>query len=199
MASPVKGQLLIQDTAGAVTRITLNGDTADISAGGEQKFGDLLLRDSNGKVGVEIGAKVFGPSLSGWVIRIKAADGTDLVQLGPRAELELGGKEQLGGAGRDGEIRIRDKAGFTRVKLDGAALDDTTALFAESRGSGVVGRGVRTVSLARAGRLLACSALAPPATPMGSSGVVAPGCGARALRKLAADVTTLGNLLGTYT
>jgi hypothetical protein len=107
------GQLEIRDTSDTVTRITLNGDTAGISAGGKNRDGELLLKDSNDNVRVQIGTIApFHPALPwDWAVTIKAADGTNIARLGQSADLTLGG------AGHDGDLLLKDKAGKFRIRV----------------------------------------------------------------------------------
>jgi hypothetical protein len=117
------GQLEIRDSSDTVTRITLDGETADISAGGEQKDGDLSLRDAaDSSVRVHIGrdvvkivgVKPVGKPVPAWGLWIKAADGTHVVQLVPDGNLVLGGK------GSDGDLSLTDEAGKVRIRAGGA-------------------------------------------------------------------------------
>jgi hypothetical protein len=55
MSEPILGTLEVKDTAGANIRVTINGDDADITAGGKGQDGDLVLRDASDKERIRIG------------------------------------------------------------------------------------------------------------------------------------------------
>src|SRR5687768_7018169 len=130
MAEQVAGKLEIQDGAGTVTRITLDGGSADIVAGGGSQHGDLVLRDAAGQERVRLGrvtestSAIDDPSptvvAQYWGLRVKDAEGRNTIQLGrsaannpttpnvpvPQAAVDL----ILGGNDVTGRISLRDAA-----------------------------------------------------------------------------------------
>ena len=90
----VPDKLVVQDAAGQQARIELNGNTADITAGGNGKGGDLLIKDIAGKKRVHVGAiSETGPVdptsptpppviASYWGLKVQNDTGANVVQLG---------------------------------------------------------------------------------------------------------------------
>jgi hypothetical protein len=116
MANPIQGELDIQDTAGSVTRIKLNGDTAHISAGGEKRNGDVVLSDSTPKEKIHIGRTKLGkPPNERWVwaVNIMNSSGKSMAMLTEEGDLYLGGE------GADGDIVVSDKDGKGRIRVGG--------------------------------------------------------------------------------
>jgi len=120
MANPIQGELDIQDTAGSLTRIKLNGDTAHISAGGHGQNGDIVLIDSADKERIHIGRDKLGkPPNERWVwtVNIMNSLGKKMAMLNEEGDLYLGGK------GADGDIVVTDKDGNLRISVGGDGHD----------------------------------------------------------------------------
>lgn len=130
---PVQGILEIQTDPGGTTRIVLDPDNADITAGGNGRSGDLVLKNGNGtevaRLGViqEYVADVTQPTptlIASYVgLRIRTADGVNLVRIGriPSAPTQVTPPEEVGvifgGTGFSGTLRMVDKNNKTRLIL----------------------------------------------------------------------------------
>jgi len=133
----VPEKLVVQDTSGQQDRIELNGNTGDITAGGNGKTGDLLLTDTGGKQRLHVG--LIGesgpidpssptqpaPIASYWGVKVQNNAGVNVVQLG-RVPVQTGPAPAagtstvsfiLGGGGHMGIIEIHNDEGESRVRL----------------------------------------------------------------------------------
>jgi hypothetical protein len=134
--SEVQGKLEIQGTQDNLTRIELNGDNGSITAGGSAQTGALLLRDAQEKERIRLGLiKVFGPQQVGgstapqvvaqyWGMRIKDANGEDLMRIGFIPAPKVGAAPSastvsliLGATGHAGLLQLNNNNGAPRVRL----------------------------------------------------------------------------------
>lgn len=132
MADPVKGVLEVRTDPGDVTRITLNPDSADITAGGEGAGGDLILKSGSQEV-IRLGRIVETSSefdvpvplaeYNG--LRIRTSGGVEVVRIGRIRASVLGPGDVapdevsviVGGPGFSGRVQLVDKNKKTRVTL----------------------------------------------------------------------------------
>jgi hypothetical protein len=103
MGTPIQGVVEIQTDPGGVTRIVLDPDTADITAGGGGASGNLVLKNAAGET----------RTVLGHILRIKASDGTQLLELTTGAGLFVGGESQAG------ELILSDGANHQTVYISG--------------------------------------------------------------------------------
>ncbi|UCG83544.1 MAG: hypothetical protein JSW38_01625 [Dehalococcoidia bacterium] len=137
------GTFEILDGAGISVKITLNGDDADIFAGGSGKNGDLMLfrqdttdpRDYEQATIFLAGGKgdaiLGGNGVDGDIV-LRNRDGNNVISIlaGKQnivirdasgnnvIELGKGGNLYLGGGGQDGDVVLRSGGGITRIHLD---------------------------------------------------------------------------------
>jgi hypothetical protein len=108
------GKVEIQDSRSRKpnTRITLDGDQAGISAGGNRKNGDLVLYDTDGKERMSIGAE--------FPISAQDASGKTVFAVFDKtiAGVLVGTDKEEGGK-KAGRIVLRDKVGNASIDLDG--------------------------------------------------------------------------------
>ncbi len=131
MTTSIPGMLEIQDDTGSVTRITLDGNTATITAGGANQRAEIVLNTGEGKPRVRIGKILWGKKPSQkWVYGISILDdsGYTIAYLGPYANLGLGGH------GTGGAIELREETGPVRIRADAEE-----GIWAHSTGQGPAG------------------------------------------------------------
>lgn len=130
MAQTFKGMVEIQNAAAART-IGLDGDRAEVAAGGSGQDGDIVVKDGNGNRTVWIRGKVpdvlLGVRLPGEIgIYLDGGEGDILVRrriLGVEREvLKFDASDaalQIGSEGSDGDFTVRDSAGRSVLHFDG--------------------------------------------------------------------------------
>ena len=133
----VPDKLVVQDTAGQQARIELNGNNANISAGGSGQTGDVLLKDTSDKPRINVGV-ITEPGVSSpgdtmppppvasyWGLRVKNGSGANMVQLG-RVPTSSGPIQApfantvsfvLGGGGNAGIIEVQNAEAQSRVRI----------------------------------------------------------------------------------
>ena len=105
MAQTVEQILTVTPAGSETATISLDGDSADMTAGGNALAGNLRLFDGGGQERVTLAAQ------NGSVALLNAAGEV-------MAELAATGNLTLGGTGGDGDLYLKDTAGTTRVELD---------------------------------------------------------------------------------
>lgn len=106
MAEQFSGSVEVLDSASTNVKITLDGDNADISTGGNGQHGDVILKDSAGNERIRINGQ------TGNVI-VKNAAGNEITRIdGSRGDIILGGN------GPNGDIVLKDGAGKERIHLN---------------------------------------------------------------------------------
>ena len=105
MAQIVEQILTVTPAASELVTIVLDGDGADIVAGGQGTAGNLRLVDASGQERVALAA----PDGS---LTLRDFSGTVM------AEMAATGNLTLGGIGSDGDLFLKDNAGITRIELD---------------------------------------------------------------------------------
>jgi hypothetical protein len=163
----VPEKLVVQDTAGQQARIELNGNTANISAGGNGQTGDILLKDTSDKQRINVGVitepgvaspgdtTMPPPVAAYWGLRVKNASGANLVQLGriPTQSVPIPTVAAntvsfvLGGGGHTGIIEVHNAEAQNRVRIGKAHPGDDTVVELRNASN------QKTVSLEGEGRL----------------------------------------------
>jgi hypothetical protein len=163
----VPDKVVVQDTAGQQARIELNGNTANISAGGNGQTGDILLKDSADKQRINVGviteAGVLSPGdttapppvASYWGLRVRNGSGANMVQLGrvPTTNLPTQAPASntvsfvLGGGGHTGIIEVQNGEAKSRVRIGKAHPGDDTVVELRNASN------QKTVSLEGEGRV----------------------------------------------
>ncbi|MDX1655383.1 MAG: hypothetical protein R3310_09270, partial [Candidatus Competibacteraceae bacterium] len=153
MADPIQGTLEVRDTSGNTTRITLDPDSADITAGGNGGVGDLILRSPNGTETVRLGriqemmADPHSPTptvIADYIgLRIRDGNGRNTVQIGRRNSTGIGNPvdEMLvvfGAQGSSATLGLVDKNGATRFHLGEVLNQDGQLLVRDAAGREVL-------------------------------------------------------------
>jgi hypothetical protein len=141
----VPDKLVVQDASRQQT-LELDGNTGDITAGGNGKAGDLRVNDTSGRLRVHVGlitetghAVPGQPGLpviaSYWGLKVQTDTGTNVVQLGRAPVLkplqQVGASTTsfiLGGGGYHGIIEVTNNEGQSRVRLGKGDPEDTAVL-----------------------------------------------------------------------
>lgn len=105
MAQIVEQMLTVTPAGSEKPSITLDGDSADITAGRIGVAGDLRLVDT-------LGQERIGLAAPDGSVTLRNASGDVM------AEMASTGNLTLGGPGGDGDLYLKDTAGTTRVELD---------------------------------------------------------------------------------
>ena len=118
------GRIHIRDDAGNV--VVDMGPNGDMILGGAGHDGDIGLQDAGGEMRIHLDA-------GNGRIRLRDEAGNLLCEIGPDGDLRLGGA-----GGHDGDVRVLDAAGQTRIHLDG---QNGRLSFADASGNqvGVIG------------------------------------------------------------
>jgi hypothetical protein len=143
VADPVQGDLEVQTSQGA-TRILLDPDLGDVTAGGQGGIGDLVLKDESDRERIRLGrvteTLAFSANPKGGFdggampvvtadymgLRVRTADLKNVVQLGFRAWSQLASAQAastnpilftLGGGTTTGSVQLRDGNDKPRVIL----------------------------------------------------------------------------------
>ena len=130
---PIQGILEIQTDPDGTTRIVLDPDKADITAGGNGGLGDLVIKNPNGaevaRLGLiqEIAADPSQPTptvVASYVgLRIRTANGVAVIRIGRIASspTQITPADEIvsifGGTGFSGTLRLVDKDNETRLVL----------------------------------------------------------------------------------
>jgi hypothetical protein len=141
---PFIGLVEIQDTAKETTTISLNGDTADLTAGGAGQDGNLYLRNAAGYGTLSINGSNASIYLggSGQAGIVTISDGKDKFRIvldGPGGRVMAAGVLRSGSEGQAGGLILSDAAGKDTVQItnvDGV-LETTSKLQVEVPGYGV--------------------------------------------------------------
>jgi hypothetical protein len=107
MAERFSGQVDVLDSAFTSIKITLDGDNADISSGGNGQAGDLILKDSAGNERIRINGD------AGNVVITNAA-GDEIIRLNGRH-----GNIMLGGRDHDGDVIIKSSGDVVTIRQSG--------------------------------------------------------------------------------
>lgn len=108
MSQTVDQSLTVNPAGTEKPTITLDGDSADVLAGGNGIDGDLRLIDAAGQERVRLSA-------ADNALALRDATG------GLMAEITSAGDLTLGGAAGDGDVLLRDTAGVLRISLEASS------------------------------------------------------------------------------
>lgn len=125
MPQNVEGRLTVTATSGDVERIVVDGDTGDLTLGGDGVDGDLVILDRDGNTTAHVNGRhgnlrLGGSGHDGDILLFdSSASNADAVEV---ATIHMNGEEgnlRLGGNGRDGDIFVEDDAGNRTAHLNG--------------------------------------------------------------------------------
>ncbi|MED5621970.1 hypothetical protein [Ideonella sp. BN130291] len=135
MAQSVEQFLTVTPAGSETPNITLDGDAADISAGGNGQAGTLSLADASGTTRIELESASHR-------LRLSNADGLEVGLLGPNADLTLGGNDSAGDVvlkDREGQVRATLSANLNMLRLQ--AADGSTVAELGPNGNLTLGGG----------------------------------------------------------
>lgn len=99
------GQVNILDSASSSVKITLNGDSADISAGGNGQDGNIVINDDSGNEIVHLNGRIGH-------ITINSSDGNRVI------ELNRNGQIKAGADGQGGFLLLDNNDGNNTIHID---------------------------------------------------------------------------------
>jgi hypothetical protein len=112
-------QIDVKDDASNSRTITLDGNTANISAGGNGQSGDVIINNPTGNKIIHLGRLQAGPGdpvHQPPLVRIEINDDAGQLRILLNAST---GDVLIGGNGADGDISLKDSKGTNRIQLDG--------------------------------------------------------------------------------
>lgn len=123
MAFKILGNVEIRDNNSQVT-LSLDGENGNITLGGGDSDGDILMKNASGNITVGINGNSGAVHLGG-----EGQDGDLLLRNGSNnVTMHLNGSSgniHLGGNGDDGDVFVKNSAGQTTIHLNGSTGEIT--------------------------------------------------------------------------